>query len=229
MKVKIDDIWYDVVSVRVKDVGREVTFHADSVEDMTFGIKEVSLLELTYREAELAGKLKSANRDKDNLLSEFERFKELTKQANNATSTNNDATLPNNDASAISELQNRQADHEGVIRGILAALDIQQDVAGKWLSCTVEKLASHIEQIDQLSERVEALAEFYTKHGEQAVIECAKDWLNHALALNDSKPIDWEQRRYEVAKELFRNKSLTAETAVEDATSLINELKTKKL
>jgi hypothetical protein len=47
--------------------------------------------------------------------------------------------------------------------------------------------------------------------------------------VNDSKPIDWEQRRYEVAKELFCDDSISAETAVKDATSLINELKTKKL
>lgn len=49
-----------------------------------------------------------------------------------------------------------------------------------------------------------------------------------ARALNAPNDIDWEQRRYEIARDLFCKKEISAKSAVICADKLIEELKKSK-
>jgi hypothetical protein len=67
-----------------------------------------------------------------------------------------------------------------------------------------------VKRMDELEEKIDALTEFYTDRGEEAVVEAAKDNLNRMLKVGENvsymsnSQVDWERRRYELTKEVAK-------------------------
>jgi hypothetical protein len=128
--------------------------------------------------------------------------------------------------------------HDDYIEWLMQATDITphsiKDSDGNinnfWVSKPIEE---HSKRLAALEQRIDALFERYVAEDEQQVKEAMQ---RHMESVNyeytPAKVIDWEQRRYEIAKTLFTNYAFSSnkpeKKAIEKAGQLIEQLKKQK-
>jgi chromosome segregation ATPase len=219
MKIKVNDKWYSVSFIRYyanEKTDYVCTANPEEIEDIDFGsdsgfsYKDLEKMHVDYDCPE--SDVQESMNDYDAAIAPLaERISKLEHYRTQSEETIADlrSDLRHYDA-VIDTLSKRLDDEEDLLRHIILALDIRSNVV---FDKQGQEIASSYasEEIKRLQERVKTLEE---TNGNQVA---------------DVSKIDWEQRRYEIVKELYARHVYdignTAIQAIDAADKLIKQLK----